>query len=416
MSDSRRRVRARRKLKGAAVTGSLLAAAVITITAPPAAAATGITSPSAGATITNGSSVTIKAQVDGLLSSGKLMLRRPNQDSFTVVDRGSGTLSHRLDIAGNRPAPNGTYTVRLKTSTLVLPGSQGKRTFKVRIPARQPTGLSAKARSPHQVRLQWSRGPEPDLHSYDVLTSGGRVLRGGLSADGICGASLCTTTVKPPAGSAGQTIGLAVRARRSIAPGSSNTAASPPSQAATVTLAALPNPSPGVTSSGVSPSPTASAGVNGGSASPHPRLEPLSSESSSPTGLPPIGAQGTPGSPSFSAPLPEFPSAGPGGGEASGPGGPTTNWTAVTSSAQRLKTVALVLILLLVAAHLGGLRWRSRSHPTRGGFGAGRGGTPVLSSAGAAGGTGGGRRGTRSPRRARSTGGAYHGRRRKRSD
>ncbi|MQA83096.1 MAG: hypothetical protein GEV03_00340 [Streptosporangiales bacterium] len=415
MSHRRRSVKARRKLKGAAATGSLLAAALIALTAAPASAATGIVSPSDGATFTGGSGVGIKAQVDGLLTSGKLMLRRPTEDSFTTVDRGSGTLSYQLPLTGSRAAPNGTYTVRLETGVLVLHGTQGKRTFTVRVPARQPTGLSAEARSPQEVRLQWNRGSEPDLVSYDVLTSDGQAVRTGLSAGRICGSSLCSTTVTAPAGSAGGTVGFTVRAHRSTAPGSSDTVASPRSQSATVNLPGQASPSPSVTASGVSPAPGASASSSAAGASPHPRLQPLSSTSSSPLGLPPIGgSQGNSGSQSFSAPLPELPSEGPGGGEASGPGGAPTSWTAVTGSAQWLKTVAVVLILLLVAAHMGGLRRRHRSR-TIGQFRGHSGHAPAVApaSGGTAGGDAGNRRGTRSPKGMRSAMGAYRGRRRR---
>lgn len=418
----------RRKLKTAAIAGPVLAGLVITMTATPAAASSAITSPSPDAVITEKSNVRIAAQVDGLLETGKLQLRGPTDDGFTTVDRGHGSLSHRLRLDGATPAHNGVYNVRLRGDVLgVLPGARGKRSFTVRVPPRQPTGLEAKARSDRKVRLQWDRGPEPDLSSYDVRSSSGGALRDGMSVDEICGRSLCSTTVTLPAGAQGE-VDVTVRAHRRAGPDKPKTVASGRSEAATVRLASSPSPSPSVGASGNSPGVDAS-----GASSPSPQsdleMEPLSSSSpsdesedpdvESPTGLPPVGAAGEGDENSgFSGPLPSLPTDTPdASGQASGPG---TSWTAVTGAAQRWKTAAVIVIVLLVAAHLGGLQWRGRSRRT-GKLRPGRGRTPatVTSAVTYASATDQPRpepsrgRGTQSLRRLRSLFGAYRGRRRR---
>lgn len=423
---------ARRRLKAAGVAGPLLAGVAVTLMASPAVAATGITSPSDGARFTDASTVAITANVEGLplLTDGRLQLRGPTDDGFTTVDSGQGTLSYGLPLGGADPAYNGRYTVRLDVGTaMVLRSSQGKRTFTVRVPPRRPSGLEASVRGDRRVRLQWDRGPEPDLVSYDVLTSAGQKLRDGLSVGTICGSTLCTTTVTAPSG-AGGTVGFAVRAHRSTAPGSAATVASAPSGVDTVTLAS-PSPSPSVSASG------SSAGVGAAATTGHtrrPRLKPLSSDSpssvrtrgASPANLPPVGTVGTDGQ-GFSAPLPSVPSETPAGG--GGAASQATTWTAVTDTAQRWKTAAVIVIVLLVAAHLGGLHWRGRAQPAAVRLRAPRSATaayPVDSAttapqpgltdvSGISGGITGTarRRGTRRLRRVRSLVGAYRGRRRR---
>lgn len=359
--------------------GLLLAGAAITVTANPAVAADSrITSPSPGAVITSDTSVRIRAEVNDLASTGRLQLKGPADDSFTTVDSGSGTLSYRLNLdcpsyaracsSEYDPDPNGTYTVRLKTDLLgLLPGSRGKRTFDVRLPPRPPTNLEAAVRSGREVRLQWDRGAEPDLVSYDVLLSSGQTLRDGLPADRACGLSLCTTTVTVPS-SAGDDVAFRVRAHRRTAPGSSSSIASRPSSADAVTLASAPVPSPSVSMSGVSPE-TEQSGSEAADAlgsAQQPEMRPLASASASDSpsddgvGSPRIAAGVPEGSlttsPRVSSPPPAS------GGQANGPG---TSWTAISGSPQWWRAIAVVLILVFVAANLGGLHWRGRARERR---------------------------------------------------
>lgn len=366
-----------RKRAGGALVAPLVVGLVIGAPAVPAFAATEITAPSDGAVVTGGSSVLITASLD-LLESGALELRGPEDDgfhrvdtSFHTVDKESGQLQYRLDV---RSAPNGTYTVHL-TSQLLLAQGDGEHTFKLRVPPQPPEDLTAKVNESRAVLLRWKRGPEPDLAGYDVLSSTGDKLSS-LSVGSACDGGSCAAMLDAPAGSAGEQVGFAVRARRHTAPSSNATVSSAPSKVVTQvpapapTVSSSPNPSSAATPSDGGTSP-GSAGSGGGglpAERPVPRhalpdLQPLASTSR--LSLPDVTGAGSAGRnlPQLGNPAQKLAPSGPLGTSATSSNNSASGPMTITAMdpMQWWKTVALGLVLLLVTAHFG--TWTRRRRP-----------------------------------------------------
>lgn len=377
------------------VTGGMsavLAAGLLVVLSPSSAAAAAdeITAPSDSAEIRKGPSVRIAAEL-GLAQSAELRLRGPADDRFHTVDEGwQEELAYRLDIScldyrascrGENPAPNGTYTVRVVDSGLLTSGGvEDERVFTLRVPPRQPRQVAAEAKGPGAVRLEWAAGKEPDLTAYDILdASGSRLER--LDAGQACDEGSCSTVVNVPARAQERTAGFSIRARRSVAPGSDRTVVSRSSGKVAATIPAAPASDPRSSGSeaGDSRAPSQRQASPSASRANSPNLRPLASSSRMP--LPDTPGRLDAGSerrlqhslPTIPRPTPS-PQATLGGvppsalehPQGGGVGDPRSMTSAFSMApSQWWKTVALGLVLLLVAAHLGAWTWRTRPEPHR---------------------------------------------------
>lgn len=386
-----------RKLVTGAVSAALGTGLLIVLSSSPAAASSDeITAPSDDAEITEGPSVRITAEL-GLAQSAKLRLRGPEDNRFHTVDEGwQETLAYRLDIScpdysapceGRSPAHNGEYTVRVVDSGLLTSGDvEDEHVFTLRVPPQKPREVTAQAEGGTSVRLRWAPGQEPDLTAYDVLdVTGARLKR--VDAGQVCAEGSCSTVLSVPARAHERRVSYAVRAHRTVVPGSGQTVASGPSEKAATTVPPAPTPTRNTASSGDATAESAPDGTAGkpqqgatrsASATAAANLRPLASSSH----LPPPDSQVKPDGNSdrrFEYPLPVIPRPTPSpqgtmGGVMPPPaleppqrdGDPRSMTSAVTMApSQWGKTVALGLVLLLIAAHLGAWTWRTRPGPHR---------------------------------------------------
>lgn len=384
-----------RKLGSGALTAALVTGALIALTPAPASAASDdITSPSRGAVITGGPSVLIAADLD-LAEEAELRLRGPADSAFSTLDKGmGGDLRYRLDIscpgydracAGRRPAPNGTYTIRVVESGLLAGGGvEDQQVFTLRIPPAPPEDVSIRAVDPDSVRLRWDRGDEPDLAAYEVIDAAGAQVKR-VPAEEACRGSVCATRVPVPGEERGGRVSYAVRSYRDAGPSASGTLVSPPSTRVAVTLpggVASPPPRVGgrhsadlVTgeSAGTSPEAARRAAPREGASL---EFRPLASHLPAPEVGDPAdrtfpGMLGNP-LPALSTPAPtprhqleavQPPVLAPLQQES-----PPRSMTAAIGMgpSEWWRTVAVGLVLLLVAAHLGAWTWRTRPEPPRG--------------------------------------------------
>lgn len=271
------------------------------------------------------------------------------------VARGKGPIAYSFST---HSVPNGTYEASLQTSGVGLVWStRGQTTLHLRAAPYTPSGVTAH-RSGHTVTVHWSRGDEPDLKAYRVLSTAGS-LGTKRSESAACGGSHCSATLHLPSGGSGR-YGFAVRAYRSD--GSGGTVGSASSNMHYVRLPAprserteaqrTPNGQAGQTPS-VTNSPTATdpggGYLPGGIGNPSPYL-PRSSERS-PLKLPNVGPSG------FAYPTPDKPRVAPpptaGGKRVAEPS------SAMTPVSPFGVGVAGALGLVLVVAHLLA-RWRLR--------------------------------------------------------
>lgn len=321
--------------------GSVVAAAGtgLLAMAGPAGAAT-ISAPSV---ITTPSTVTITATTDAV-QGAKLLFDGTVVASTGPLQLGS-TLSYRFSTS---PLRNGSYPVALNEQVAVLPWHTAKTaTIVLRIPPAPPSGVSARLVSGRTVKVSWARGAEPDLTSYDVVSSAG----GGASGLGVgsaCGSGACSATLTMP-GTA-TSVGFAVVAHRSN--GAGGTLASGASPTAYVSV-----PAPGGSSvgggRGAGGSATGSGygavtaggagGAAGGYGNAYTRFQGLSGESPALV-LPTVGPQS-----GLALPISGTKAAQSRHAEA---------WRGVWYSA-----VAALLILLLIAAHAGAWTRRRRRVP-----------------------------------------------------
>lgn len=299
---------------------------VVGVTAP-AQAESGISSPAE--TVTSGSSITVSAKVNNVVRAD-LQVAPPGGGYSTIASGGNLLGPTRLSNSVGIPR-NGTYQVRLKGS--VTGGIYDTQSFKVRVPPAAPSGLRSSVQGNKAV-LRWARGAEPDLTGYQVAARGvpSRVL----STAALCNESECGTTVTLPKGLTGQ-VSLYVRSLRSD--GSGGTVGSTPS-ASKATVAAPRTTSAAATQRTTAAAPT-TAGLPG-----TPPVNPLTPlQSNSPITLPSVTPDdATPGF-QYPAPVPEVampPAA----------GAPKAQNVSATSPLQWGKSLALALVLLIMAGFL----------------------------------------------------------------
>lgn len=292
----------------ASVLVGLVAGAALVGAAGPAAADTRISNPGDGAVIT-GSGVTIRASAD--VFTGRLLV------NGTEVDSGTGGLSHGINTHSAR---NGAYTAVLEQRGLtgLFWHRKDDVRFAVRAAPFTPSGTRVSA-SGRKVTLRWTRGPEPDLTGYEVLNNG-KAKSG--SVGSLCSGRACSATVRVPSTVAGR-VGFGVRARR--ASGSGGTVSSGTS----VVYVSFP----------AGGGPGQAAGLPGGVAAPGTGLDPLNGRW--PIALPPVTPDGAVNGFQYPTPEPEVaaPVVTPAGGSERSP--------------QLAMSLAIVLVVLLAAAHIG---------------------------------------------------------------
>lgn len=274
---------------------------------------TGIKSPAGNAVITSGSRATVTAHL-ALLAIDRLYVRGPG---FSDRQIASGT--GPKDISGTVGiARNGAYVATLKD---LLGSTIDQRTFYVRVPPSRPTGVDTSV-SDHKLVVRWDRGDESDLSGYNVYV-GGKAARTG-STGALCAGKVCSTALSLPA--SGGRVDVGVRALRPDGLGGKV-----PSKLATATA--------------VLPGAGALANGRGLSGLPPQTTEPLLPlQGRSPLTLPNVAPNGqTPGF-QYPAPAPQVanPAAAAQGKNASS-----------TSPLKWGKSLAIALILLVLAAHLG---------------------------------------------------------------
>ncbi|MBA9001883.1 fibronectin type III domain-containing protein [Thermomonospora cellulosilytica] len=286
-----------------------------------------VTAPADGAVITSGTRVTAKAEYGGL--DMELRVTVPGAgDQFLTRGGGSGTMSAPVSIG-----VNGKYTVRLK-GRLWPYREYDSSTFTVRIPPAAPSGVSASA-SGNTLTVTWNLGLEDDLTGYKV-DAGSHGSKSG-STGAFCSGTVCSHKFTLASGSTGPAT-VSVRAVRSN--GTGGTITSGPSSR-TVQLAG-PGGGPGgggaggTGGGGVSvgnlPAPNYGAG-NGGTP-----LTPFNEQS--PVTLPNVQPDGA--NPNFAYPEPVVAGQNAGGQD-----------PAALARLQWSKSIAIALILLVIAAHLG---------------------------------------------------------------
>ncbi|MGH3321075.1 MAG: hypothetical protein ACRDN9_12995, partial [Streptosporangiaceae bacterium] len=281
--------------------------------------------------------------------------------------------------AGIHPAPNGTYTVTLR-SGLLLQHKRDQQAFRLKVPPQTPAGVRARRAGPRQVLLRWKKGSAGDLASYDVLSASGRLLAKRLPVSHTCHGGECAAVLDVSPDNAGQKVGFRVRARRHTAPGSAATIASGPSSVASVVLPDPPSAKPRIThTQGVPPPPSGSTPMSPPSiGNPHPtlpdglarpkidlpKLRPLASTSA--LKLPDVAKNSNDVfKPRLTYPTPKLPQASPASSSGQPRAQASDEQAAVLQATDWWKSVALGLVLLLVAAHLGAWSWRVRPAPAK---------------------------------------------------
>ncbi|GAB2822952.1 hypothetical protein GCM10022221_21220 [Actinocorallia aurea] len=243
----------------------------------------------------------------------------------------SKTLTYRID---GRNEPNGTHTVRVDA---VIPWDTANSTFRMAVPALRPSGLSVST-SGNKVTAQWSKGREPDLTGYTVS---GDLGTKNVSI-GACGAK-CSVTFASPSTASGRAT-VSVVARRSGAD---------PSGAASRTVKVTAKPETGGGGTGGGPAPAAPGFTY------------------QPPAAAPQYPQVVPDDPAFSEETPQVGEVYPTPDTAAPDdmiildGGGTAAGTMASESLQWGKSLAIALVLLLCAAHLG--TWTRRLRTARAG-------------------------------------------------
>ncbi len=226
-----------------------------------------------------------------------------------------------------RTTPNGTHRVRLE-ATSRLPWDAASSTFRMAVPASAPSGVTASADG-NKVTVRWQKGSEPDLTGY---TLSGDLGTRSVSA-GSCGGQ-CSVTLKAPATVSGQATIQIVAKRSQAAP-----------SGATVRTVRL---------KGTAAQPPAPGNANAPAPGPAPSYTPPN------TGQNPLFPTVAPNPPGFSTDNPEvtmvYPT--PTDPAVLDPSVVSMDNTGLTGtladeSLQWGKSVAIALVLLLCAAHLG---------------------------------------------------------------
>jgi hypothetical protein len=161
-------------------------------------AATSITAPSDGAVIRSGSQITASAHIDpslGVPLYGKLTV---SGAAAPGAASGWTNISLAIDISHN-----GRYNLTLSG------GASASSHFTVAIPPASPSGLSA-TKSGSKVTVSWNRGTELDLTGYRVSAGGSS---GGGSVAKLCPSSSCSIPINT--GTATGSLRISVTALRS---------------------------------------------------------------------------------------------------------------------------------------------------------------------------------------------------------
>jgi hypothetical protein len=322
-----------RKLGALALATPLVMGLTILGTALPAnAAGAGITSPSNGAVIKHGTTTRISASVDG--GEWRLVVTPPGGADVIVASKNnlqSQTLSGSVSISRN-----GTYSVRLENN-IVTWWNKGSRTFSVRVAPKAPGGLAAGVVG-RKLTVQWNLGGEDDLTGYSV-TAAGKSRSGGVGS--FCSGTSCSTSFTLSSNTTGS-VNVGVRALRSN--GSGGTIVSGTSHTS-VTVG-------GGTGGGATPN---IPNANGGNTP----LTPINPYSG--LNLPTVAPDGsTPGF-AYPTPTPEVATQNQIMGK--------TKPVAAVREMEWGQSLALALILLVCAAHLG--TWTRRIRFAQAGSGSG---------------------------------------------
>jgi hypothetical protein len=297
----------------ALVTPLAMGFAILGAPMPAEAAAAGITSPASGAVITHGSSATVTAVAP--LLGGTLYVYPPVGSRVLLGSGGPGA-----KLGGSVPIPrNGQYRVELQG----LGGSNEN--FYVRVPPAAPGGLSATV-SGKKLAVHWNLGLEDDLTGYTVSAAGGSH-----SVGTSCAGTVCSTSFTLPSTTSGS-VRVGVQARRST--GTGGTVVSATSHTS-VTVG-------GSTTGGGSAGTTPSI-LNYNTPSGNTPLTPVNPNSG--LTLPAVTPEGS--TPGFVYPTP------PPEVAAQNQMTPTTKLVADVSRMAWGRSLALALILLVCAAHLG---------------------------------------------------------------
>lgn len=231
----------------------LLAVAALLVTASPAAAASGITSPGVDEVVSADRLVLLRATVDGpALGPSQLTLQGPGDAAAEVVavqtSPQGGELAYDFDTAcarracvGRVPAANGSWTVRLSGA------ASDERSFVLHIPPAAPTEVAADS-SESGVLLRWRQGDEPDLTGYGVEDAAGTPVLSDIGLEACDAEGTCRVELPEKEGA------WAVRAFRSTCPGCSRTLRSPPSEVVRVGAAAPGSSGPAAPGSSAGPS------------------------------------------------------------------------------------------------------------------------------------------------------------------
>ncbi|GAA4086837.1 fibronectin type III domain-containing protein [Actinomadura miaoliensis] len=313
---------------GAVVLAAPLAMSVpILGTAVPAhAASAGITSPGDGAVISSGGSVSVSATTEWF--AWRLVVVSPGGNE-QVVDAKEGVNTESLNGTAEL-GDNGRYEVRLQKKGLVSWSTKATRAFYARVPPAAPGGLSATV-SGSKITVRWNRGLENDLTGYSI--SAGSVGSKSGSVGGLCSGTSCSTTFSVPSGTSGA-IPVRVRAKRSN--GSGGSVYSGTASASVTVKGSSGGSGGGSNSSAPSSSVPSMPGNTPRGTAP---LTPFNN--ASPVTLPSVQPDGAP--PGLAYPTPQV----------ADQSRPKAQNVAAPDSLQWGKSVAIALILLVVAAHLG---------------------------------------------------------------
>ena len=257
--------------RAAGVVAALPLAFGLLVAGAPAAGAA-VTAPGDGTVFSSYSTFEIRASYPGSTTDSRLTLTSPGGPAVTVATASGGlnggTMTYRLDTGcwihpsddcssrfGKRLAPNGTWTITQSGA------ASSSSTFVTRIRPAAPTAVTATGLNPREVRVSWRLGEEPDLTGWAVL-EGSTVVKDGIGRS-ACEGSTCSTVITYATEGTGEHT-YAVRAFRSVAPGSSSTLESPLSSTASARLDA-PAPAPAESPAGGSTSGGSTGGSDSGS-------------------------------------------------------------------------------------------------------------------------------------------------------
>lgn len=189
-----------------------LATGLSVLAAPTSVSAAGarITSPATGAVITHGSQVTVRGTFEAAIGI-ELRVQAPGQGDRVVASGGiAGKLSGQVDIRRN-----GKYVARMRGA--VTGYVYDTSTFYVRVPPAVPSGVSGSV-SGSTLTVRWNLGNEDDLTRYSVSAGGIGSASG--SPVSLCGGTSCSKRFTLGAGDTGSTT-VSVRAYRSNGQGGS---------------------------------------------------------------------------------------------------------------------------------------------------------------------------------------------------